>query len=114
MKPFSLGLLVLAMGCTPVQWTRSDAPKALQVEADLRQCEATASQDVRFRYMSAAAGGTYPGIGGGTSTDPLAPHSAPYTGSALDPVSNRNLEQVRLARLCMQGKGYELAQIPKR
>src|SRR3954464_10000940 len=110
MKPFSLGLLVLAMGCAPVQWTRSDAPKPLQAEADLRQCEATAWQDVRFRYMSAAAGGRYPGISSGTSTGPLAPHSTPYAGSALDPVSSRNLEQVRLARLCMLAKGYELAE----
>ena len=108
MKRLSLALLFLAAGCTPMQWTRPDAPPPAQVDADAQHCQAAAWNEARLGYM-----GAFAGFCSWAYRDPLGRRFIGYPYRPFDPLGDRDLEELRLFNFCMRSKGYELAPAPK-
>jgi len=109
MKRISLALLVLAAGCTPMQWVRPDSPPPQQIDADIRHCQSEAWSEAALRYRS-----PYGGYGPWLYRDPLGRRFIGYPYSPFgDPFGDRDMEEQRLANFCMRAKGYELVPAPK-
>ena len=88
----ALTLLLLLAGCTPPQWTRPDATPE-QAKADAADCQQRAFREAQwysFAYRPTNRYGRYPLWG-----DPF-------------------FDEARLARFCMEARGYELEAAEKR
>ena len=107
MKRISLALLVFAGGCTPMQWARPDSPPAEQIQADLQHCQAVAWSEARRSTI-----GTFASYGW-MYRDPLGRRFIGYPYSPLDPLGERDMDELRLTNFCMRSKGYELTPAPK-
>jgi hypothetical protein len=107
MKRLSLALLLVAAGCTPMQWARPDATPE-QIEADSQYCQQVAWNEARLSYM-----GTFGAYGGSMYRDPLGRRFVASPFTPLDPLGDRDMEEQRLANFCMRSRGYELVPAPK-
>ena len=98
----TLAAALISAGCTPMQWVKPDATPEEQ-EQDSIACQQAAWHEARMRswyyrpfpvvpFRDASGRRFYSG--------PL----GPYT----DPFGDPFMEEARLARFCMQSKGYEL------
>ena len=109
MKRYSLALVLLAAGCTPMQWVRPDSPPPQQIDADIQHCQAEAWSEAAWRYPPSSRGyGAWP------YRDPLGRRFIGYPYGAFgDPFGDRDMEEQRLLNFCMRAKGYELVPAPK-
>lgn len=89
MRAFLLAAAVLA-GCAPLQWTRPDA-SAEQARADAEDCQQRAWRESQLR--SFGYGPAYRG-------------RFPFWG-------DRYYDETRLARFCMEIRGYTLHAAPR-
>jgi hypothetical protein len=98
MQRFLPLVLLLAVGCAPMDWMRSDAAPE-QVQADMQACRDQAWRESRWPTFAFA--------------DPFGRRylNWPYTAPFADPYGERFLEEARLANFCMRAKGYELAPV---
>jgi hypothetical protein len=93
--------LILA-GCTPMEWVKPDATPE-ELEQDSIACQQAAWQEARLRSWY-------------YRPFPMAPFRSAsgrffYPGPYADPFGDPLLEEARLARFCMQSKGYELVPV---
>jgi hypothetical protein len=109
MKSFCIAVaLVLATGCTPMEWTKPDSNPE-QLASDAQQCEMEAWREARWSYM-----GYYGAFGPWMYRDAFGrPFAGRPFGPFYDPLSDRYMEEQRLANFCMRTKGYELAPAQK-
>jgi hypothetical protein len=100
-------LLLLAAACAPMEWAKPDAT-AEQVSADAEYCRQEAWREVRWAYL---------GYGSFTPWMYRDGYGSPFIGRPFgpfyDPLSDRSMEESRLANFCMRAKGYELAPAEK-
>ena len=90
---FVLCLLVVA-GCAPLEWSRPDATPD-QARADAADCQRRAWQEAQFRSFAYT-----PPRRSGRWRDPF--WSDPF------------FDETRLARFCMEARGYQLQAVPQR
>src|SRR5690348_10943865 len=93
MPPTRTALLaLLAAGCTPMEWVRSDATPQ-QVEADAQQCRQVAQQQLNERY------GRYRAFSPWTYRDEYGEPFVLQPIGVFDPYGNRFIEEQRVARV---------------
>ena len=93
---------LLAAGCAPLQWAKSDATPE-QLAVDTQQCEQAAWREANYYYAG------YRPFGPWMYRDA---YGGPYfhtVGPFYNPYYDGRLEEQRLADFCMRAKGYELA-----
>lgn len=95
-------VLLLAAGCTPLQWVKQDVSPE-QLEQDLAQCQQQAWREASWRawYYRPLTPFVVQDLQGRRFL--VYPHS-PFS----DPFGDRFFEEARLAHFCMRAKGYEL------
>jgi hypothetical protein len=99
--------VLLAAGCTPLQWVRQDANPA-ELEQDMAQCQQQAWREASWRsFFYRPFGPTIVQDLHGRRVL-VWPHS-PFS----DPFGERFFEESRLADFCMRAKGYELVPADK-
>ena len=100
-------LLLLAAGCTPMQWVREDANPE-QVRQDEAVCRQEAWREASWRAWFYRPFG--PTIIRDRAGRPFV--FSPYSPFG-DPFGDRFMDEARLASFCMRAKGYELVPVPK-
>lgn len=109
MRRISILVVVLAAGCTPMQWQREDVTPA-QLSADEQECRNAAMREAHFRtwqYQSMLGPVfTRDAMGRGFMVWP--------SGAMVDPYGYQLMEENRLAQFCMESKGYALVPVPKK
>jgi hypothetical protein len=108
MRRFAAFALVLACGCTPMQWQKENFT-AEQLRADEQECQRAAWREASLHSWY------YPPMVG-----PVFARDASGRGffvwpstSMVDPYGYQMLEQNRLAQFCMEAKGYKLVPAPR-
>lgn len=100
-------VLLLAAGCTPLQWVRQDAGPA-QLEQDLTLCQRQAWREASWRSWF------YRPLGPTVIQDLRGRPVLIWPYSPFgDPFGERFFEEARLADFCMRAKGYELVPADK-
>ena len=106
MRCLILLALLLAAGCTPLQWTRQDTSPE-QLRQDVAFCRQEAWREAQWRsflFLDRSFGGT-------TVVDSRGRHIfVPYSPFG-DPFGYPYYDEARLAHFCMRVKGYELVPI---
>jgi hypothetical protein len=93
----ALGAALICAGCTPMEWVKPDATPEEQ-EQDAIACQQAAWHEARMRSWYYRP---FPvGPGRRSFYGPFGPYG--------DPFGDPFMEEARLARFCMQSKGYEL------
>lgn len=108
MRGYAALTLVLACGCTPMQWHKEDI-SAEQFQRDEHECRDAAWREANYRawhYQSMLG----PAVARDASGRPFVVHPA---GPMVDPFGYQMMEENRLAQFCMEAKGYELIPAPK-
>lgn len=86
-----------------MEWARPDATPE-QTAADVQHCEQEAWREAQLAYL---------GYGAFTPWMYRDGYGSPFVGRPFgpfyDPLSDRSMEEARLANFCMRAKGYELA-----
>jgi hypothetical protein len=103
-----LAVVALACGCTPMQWQKADATAA-QLQADDEECRQSAWREASLRsshYNSM--------LGPAFAQDASGRASMVWPSSPMvDPYGHQMMEESRLARSCMEAKGYTLAPVAR-
>lgn len=98
--------LLLAAGCTPMQWVKEDATQE-QLDADVAQCQQEAWREAQFRAWA------YRPFAPILLRDPAGRPFIAWNSPLYDPFGDRFLEESRLAQFCMRAKGYRLEPVEK-
>jgi len=108
MRRIAILALVLAGGCTPMQWQKQDA-SAEQLRADEQECQQHAAREASLRawHYQTMLGPVF--ARGATGGAMIWPSSA-----VVDPYGHQMLAESRLAQFCMESKGYALVPVPKK
>jgi hypothetical protein len=103
-----LTVLTLACGCTPMQWQKADA-SAAQLRADDQECRQSAWREASLRawHYNSALGPAFAQDASGR------PAMVWPSSPMVDPYGQQMMEENRLARACMEAKGYTLAPVAK-
>lgn len=100
-------MLLLAVGCTPLQWVKADATPE-QAEVDNRQCQHIAWREASWRSMAyhRSYGPHYyrDQFGRPVLVSPYGPFAE---------ATDRFMDEARLADFCMRAKGYQLTPVEK-
>ena len=83
-------LALLVAGCAPLQWMRADATQE-QTRADVEDCQQRAWREAQWR--------SGPPVRAGRWRDPF--------------WADRSFDEARLARFCMEVRGYTLREVPR-
>jgi hypothetical protein len=91
-------------GCTPMQWQKADATAA-QLQADDEECRQSAWREASLRSWH------YHSMPGPALAQDASGRAAMVWPSTpmVDPYGHQMMEESRLARSCMEAKGYTLA-----
>jgi hypothetical protein len=108
MRAIALLGLVLAAGCTPMQWQKPDIT-AEQLRADEEDCRLRAWREASWYAWQ------YQTMWGPVfARDPYGRGAMVWPGSPMaDPYGYQMMEETRLAQFCMEAKGYKLVPVPK-
>ena len=98
------GLLLLAAGCTPMQWVRQDTGTEF-LNQDLAQCRQEAWREAQWRSF------LYRPFGHTTVVDRFGRRFVVPYAPFGDPFGDTFMEESRLAHFCMRAKGYDLVPI---
>lgn len=108
MRRIAFVVLLLAAGCTPMQWQKPDIT-AEQLRADEEDCRQRA-----WREASLYAWHYQTMWGPVFARDPYGRGAMVWPGSPMaDPYGYQMMEEARLAQFCMEAKGYKLVPAPK-
>lgn len=101
--------VLLACGCTPMQWQKADASPE-QLRADQEQCRQAAWREAGWRSWPyhAMVGPVFARDASGRGF-----FVWPSTSAMVDPFGHQLLEENRLAQFCMESKGYQLVPAPR-
>jgi hypothetical protein len=108
MRRFAALTVLLACGCTPMQWYREDASLE-QFQSDERECRNAAWREANYHawhYQSM--------LGPAVARDATGRPFVVYPASPLvDPYGYQMMEESRLTQFCMEAKGYKLVPVPR-
>jgi hypothetical protein len=108
MRRLAIVALVLACGCTPMQWEKAEV-SGEQLRADQQECQQAAWREAQWRSWSHQ-----------TMLGPVFARDATGrgfflwpSGAMVDPFGHQLMEESRLSQFCMESKGYKLVPAPK-
>ena len=108
MRRFAILGLLLACGCTPLQWQKADV-SGEQLLADQQECRQAAWREAGWRSWQhhAMVGPVFARVAAGRG------FFVWPSGAMFEPFGHQLMEEHRLAQFCMESKGYQLVPSPK-
>lgn len=108
MRRIAIAITLAATGCTPMQWAKQDV-SAEQLGRDQQECQQNAWREASARYWF------YQPMGPVFARDATGRGFMVWpSGAVVDPFGHQFLEESRLARFCMESRGYKLEPAPKK